>query len=170
MNHLRTDNGVVSFLIVTSKLEQNSHEGLWWGHASATEIGARSRAAADFFCRQRDCGEHFHRYRGRVVVAMLIVIPIGIFIERKISLMPLVTLALVLVFGGLTLWMSNDIFIKIKPTVLYVMFAGVLLGGLAFSKLFIKLMLGQTLRSSRRGMADTDVALGDLLHNAGYSQ
>lgn len=79
------------------------------------------------------------------MVAMLIVIPIGIFIERKISPMPLVTAALVLVFGGLTIWLSNDFFIKIKPTVLYVMFAGVLLGGLAFSRLFIKLMLGQTL-------------------------
>jgi intracellular septation protein len=80
------------------------------------------------------------------MVAMLIFIPVGIFIERKISPMPLVTAALVLVFGGLTLWMSNDIFIKIKPTILYVMFAGVLLGGLVFSRLFIKLMLGQTLR------------------------
>jgi intracellular septation protein len=80
------------------------------------------------------------------MVAMLIFIPIGIFIERKISPMPLVTAALVLVFGGLTLWLSNDIFIKIKPTILYVMFAGVLLGGLLFSRLFIKLMLGQTLR------------------------
>jgi intracellular septation protein len=79
------------------------------------------------------------------MVAMLIVIPIGIVIERKISPMPLITAALVLVFGGLTIWLSNDFFIKIKPTVLYVMFAGVLLGGLAFSRLFIKLMLGQTL-------------------------
>jgi intracellular septation protein len=59
--------------------------------------------------------------------------------------MPLVTGALVLVFGGLTLWLSNDIFIKIKPTILYVMFAAVLLGGLAYGRLFIKLLLGQTL-------------------------
>jgi intracellular septation protein len=80
------------------------------------------------------------------MVTMLIVITIGIVVERKLSPMPLVTGALVLVFGGLTLWLSNDIFIKIKPTILYVMFAGVLLGGLAFSRLFIKLMLGQTLR------------------------
>src|ERR1035438_8025461 len=41
------------------------------------------------------------------MVAMLIVIPIGIFIERRISPMPLVTAALVLVFGGLTIWLSN---------------------------------------------------------------
>ena len=78
--------------------------------------------------------------------AMLIVIAIGIAIERKVSPMPLITAGLVLVFGGLTLWLANDIFIKIKPTILYVMFAAVLLGGLAFSRLFIKLMLGKTLR------------------------
>jgi intracellular septation protein len=79
---------------------------------------------------------------------MLIVIAIGIVIERKLSPMPLITAALVLVFGGLTIWLSNDIFIKIKPTILYVMFAGVLLGGLVFSRLFIKVILGQTLRLS----------------------
>jgi intracellular septation protein len=79
------------------------------------------------------------------MVAMVAVIVTGIAVERKLSPMPLVTGALVLVFGGLTLWLSNDIFIKIKPTILYVMFAGVLLGGLVFNRLFIKLMLGQTL-------------------------
>jgi intracellular septation protein len=82
------------------------------------------------------------------MVTMLIVIGIGVAVERKLSPMPLVTGALVLVFGGLTLWLSNDIFIKIKPTILYAMFAGVLLGGLVFNRLFIKLMLGQTLHLS----------------------
>jgi intracellular septation protein len=62
--------------------------------------------------------------------------------------MPLITASLVLVFGGLTLWLSNDIFIKIKPTILYLMFAAVLIGGLAFSRLFIKVVLGQTLHLS----------------------
>jgi intracellular septation protein len=82
------------------------------------------------------------------MAAMLIVIAIGFAIERKVSPMPLITASLVLVFGGLTLWLSNDIFIKIKPTILYVMFAAVLIGGLAFSRLFIKLVLGQTLHLS----------------------
>jgi intracellular septation protein len=82
------------------------------------------------------------------MAAMLIVIAIGFAIERKVSPMPLITASVVLVFGGLTLWLSNDIFIKIKPTILYVMFAAVLIGGLAFSRLFIKLVLGQTLHLS----------------------
>lgn len=80
------------------------------------------------------------------MAAMLIVIAIGIVVERKLSPMPLITGALVLVFGGLTLWLSNDIFIKIKPTILYAMFAGILLVGLMFDRLFIKVVLGQTLR------------------------
>jgi intracellular septation protein len=82
------------------------------------------------------------------MAAMVIVIATGIAVERKVSPMPLVTGALVLVFGGLTLWLSNDIFIKIKPTILYLMFAGVLLGGLVYGRLFIKLLLGQTLHLS----------------------
>jgi intracellular septation protein len=80
------------------------------------------------------------------MAAMLMVIATGIVVERRLSPMPLITGALVLVFGGLTLWLSNDIFIKIKPTILYAMFATVLLGGLAFGRLFIKIVLGQTLR------------------------
>ena len=80
------------------------------------------------------------------MAAMLIVIAVGIAVERKLSPMPLITGALVLIFGGLTLWLSNDIFIKIKPTILYAIFAAVLLGGLAFGRLFIKVVLGQTLR------------------------
>ena len=49
-----------------------------------------------------------------------------------------------LIFGGLTLWLSNENFIKIKPTILYAMFAAVLVGGLASNRLFIKYLLGQS--------------------------
>ena len=83
----------------------------------------------------------------------------GFAVERKVSPMALVTGALVLVFGGLTLSFSNDIFIKIKPTILYTMFAGVLLGGLVFGRLFIKLLLGQTVQlpdDAWRGKLITD--------------
>ena len=59
------------------------------------------------------------------MVVITLAIIVGFAIERKFSPMPLVTLALVLVFGGLTLWLENEIFIKLKPTILYLMFAGV---------------------------------------------
>ena len=80
------------------------------------------------------------------MVAITVSIAITFAIERKISPMPALTCALVLIFGGLTLWMSNENFIKIKPTILYAMFAAVLVGGLAFNRLFIKYLLGQTLQ------------------------
>jgi intracellular septation protein len=48
--------------------------------------------------------------------------------------MPVVTAIIVLIFGGLTLILHNDTFIKIKPTIIYALFGAVLLGGLAFGK------------------------------------
>jgi len=79
------------------------------------------------------------------MIAITISIALSIVIERKVSPMPVLTCVLVLIFGGLTLWLSNENFIKIKPTILYSMFAAVLVGGLAFNRLFIKYLLGQTL-------------------------
>lgn len=81
---------------------------------------------------------------GVFMVAMVISIGIGFAIERKFSPMPLVTGALVLVFGGLTLWLADDTFIKIKPTILYVIFSIVLVGGLAMGRLFLKTLLSAT--------------------------
>jgi intracellular septation protein len=46
----------------------------------------------------------------------------------------MVTAVIVLVFGSLTLILHNDLFIKVKPTIIYVLFGGTLLGGLAFGK------------------------------------
>lgn len=80
------------------------------------------------------------------MVAISVSLAIGFAIERKFSPMAVLTGVLVLVFGGLTLSFSNEIFIKIKPTILYTMFAGVLMGGLLFNRLFIKFLLAQSLR------------------------
>jgi intracellular septation protein len=82
------------------------------------------------------------------MVAITISIALTFALERKVSAMPVLTFVLVLVFGGLTLWMSNETFIKIKPTILYGMFSAVLIGGLGFNRLFIKYLLGQTLQLS----------------------
>jgi intracellular septation protein len=82
---------------------------------------------------------------GAIMVAITISIAIGFAIERKLSPMPLVTLILVLVFGGLTLWFGNENFIKIKLTVLYVFFATVLWGGLFSGRIFLKSLLSQSM-------------------------
>lgn len=78
------------------------------------------------------------------MAVMVVAVIVGFVLERRISPMPLVTGALVLVFGGLTLWLADETFIKIKPTILYAIFAVVLAGGLAFGRTFLKALLSVT--------------------------
>ncbi|MBS0314069.1 MAG: septation protein A [Proteobacteria bacterium] len=59
----------------------------------------------------------------------------------RISPMLWITGTLVVIFGGLTLWLHNDSFIKMKPTIVYAMFAIILGYGLATSKPLLKMLL-----------------------------
>jgi len=85
------------------------------------------------------------------MVASVASLGIGYAMTRKISPMPLVTAIIVLLFGGLTLYLKNDTFIKMKPTVLYAIFGAVLLGGLAFNRLFIKVVFAQAFELDETG-------------------
>jgi len=77
------------------------------------------------------------------MAAVLIALCVGFVLEKRLSPMPLFTAVLVLIFGGLTLYLKNDIFIKMKPTVLYAFFGATLIGGLFFRRLFIKYVFAQ---------------------------
>lgn len=79
---------------------------------------------------------------GAIMVTTLIALAVSYHFERKIAAMPLVTAVVVTVFGGLTLYLQDETFIKIKPTVIYVFFAGTLGGGLLFGKSFVKFLFG----------------------------
>ena len=48
-----------------------------------------------------------------------------------------------MVFGGLTLFLQNETFIKLKPTIIYLMFAGTLLGGMVFRKPLLAMVFDQ---------------------------
>jgi len=71
------------------------------------------------------------------MVAVLIALTIAYAKTRRIEVMPLVTAVIVVIFGGLTLILHNDTFIKLKPTIIYLLFGGTLIGGLAFGKSFL---------------------------------
>lgn len=88
---------------------------------------------------------------GVFMVAILSSLAIGYAAERRLSPMPLVTALLVLVFGGLTIGLRSEVFLKIKPTVLYTFFSALLLGGLAFNRLFIKYIFEQAFDLTERG-------------------
>ena len=89
---------------------------------------------------------------GKIIFATKLFIPvilgsliIGWAVTREISKMPLFTAAVVLVFGGLTIWLQNDTFIKMKPSIIYVTFAGILAFGLVRRKSYLKTLLGSAL-------------------------
>jgi intracellular septation protein len=72
---------------------------------------------------------------------ILAALALGYWLERKLSPMAVVTAVMVVIFGGLTLYFNDAAFIKMKPTIIYAMFSALLLGGLAFNRLFIKYAL-----------------------------
>ena len=54
--------------------------------------------------------------------AMVLSLALSWLLLKRVALMPLVTGVVVLVFGGLTLWLHDDTFIKMKPTVINALF------------------------------------------------
>jgi len=68
------------------------------------------------------------------MVAIVLALAISYALTRHLPMMPLVTAVIVLVFGSLTLVLHDELFIKLKPTIIYLLFGAVLLGGLAFGK------------------------------------
>lgn len=71
---------------------------------------------------------------GVFMVAMLISLAVSWVMTRHLAIMPLITGIVVLVMGGLTLWLQDDTFIKVKPTIVNTFFGAVLLIGLAFGR------------------------------------
>jgi intracellular septation protein len=65
--------------------------------------------------------------------------------------MPLVTGAFVMVFGGLTLLLQDETFIQMKPTIINLMFAAALTGGLYFGRSLIKIVIGDVIKLQDEG-------------------
>ncbi|WP_169566220.1 septation protein A [Sneathiella limimaris] len=79
---------------------------------------------------------------GVIMVTTLISLAVSYYYERRLPAMPLVTAVVVTIFGGLTLYLNDDTFIKMKPTIIYVLFAAALGAGLLLGKSFIKTLFG----------------------------
>jgi intracellular septation protein len=76
-----------------------------------------------------------------LIAGSLIALALAWLLERRVPLVPLITAAVVAVFGGLTLWLQDQTFIKMKPTIVQAIFALVLLGGLALRRPLLKPLL-----------------------------
>lgn len=88
---------------------------------------------------------------GALMAATAVALALSLIFEKRIPMMPLVTAAVVGVFGGLTLWLQDETFIKMKPTIVQILFAVVLLGGLAFGRPLLKSVLGSAISMDEEG-------------------
>ena len=85
------------------------------------------------------------------MVAISIAVAVSWRLERRIPIMPVVGAGFVLLFGGLTLWLQDDLFIKIKPTLVNLLFAAVLFVAHAMRRNVMKRLLGTVLSLSDEG-------------------
>lgn len=85
------------------------------------------------------------------IPAVLVALAISFVLTRHLPVMPVVTAILVVVFGGLTLLLQDETFIKLKPTIIYVMFAVALLGGLLFGKSLLGMVFDSVFKLTDEG-------------------
>src|SRR5215469_2738259 len=85
------------------------------------------------------------------MVAVLVAMAVSYALTRHVPIMAIVTAVIVLIFGGLTLALHNDTFIKVKPTIIYALFGGVLLGGLFFNKPLLDVVLNSMFQLTDEG-------------------
>jgi intracellular septation protein len=102
-----------------------------------------------FFLANQKAG--IYAATGLFMVAVLISLAVSYTLTRHLPVMPMVSAVVVLVFGGLTLWLHDDLFIKLKPTIVNSLFGAVLLGGLAFGRPLLPLVLDTVFQLTDEG-------------------
>jgi len=85
------------------------------------------------------------------MAAMVLSLILSWLLLKRVALMPLVTGVVVLIFGGLTLWLHDDTFIKMKPTIVDSLFGAVLLGGMLFGQSLLKYVFGDVYKLKPQG-------------------
>ncbi len=88
---------------------------------------------------------------GAFMAATAVSLALSLRLEGRVPLMPLVGAVFVLIFGGLTLVLDDDLFIKLKPTVVNCLFASILFAGLATGRSLLKLLMGSLLALDEAG-------------------
>ena len=88
---------------------------------------------------------------GFLMAATLVALAASYTVLGRIAVVPLVTAVLVTVFGGLTFWLDDPRFIQMKPTIINLFFAVVLLIGLLTGRPLLKLLLGDALDLTAEG-------------------
>jgi intracellular septation protein len=88
---------------------------------------------------------------GAFMVAIVAAMIASYAVVRHVPVMAIVTAVIVLVFGTLTLVLHDETFIKVKPTIIYGLFAAILGGGLLFGRSFIAILFDQMFNLTPKG-------------------
>ena len=86
-----------------------------------------------------------------LMLATVVAVIISYILEKKIPIMPTLGAGIVIIFGGLTIIFDNKIFIFMKPTIINIIFAGILYGGIILKKPLLKYLLGSALKLEEDG-------------------
>ena len=85
------------------------------------------------------------------MVAIVISLIVSYALIRRFPVMPVSSAIIVVVFGGLTLFLHDETFIKMKPTIIYALFGAVLLGGLILKKPLLEMVFDSVFHLSEEG-------------------
>ena len=86
-----------------------------------------------------------------LMLATIISVVISYILEKRIPIMPTLGAGIVVIFGGLTILFDNKIFIFMKPTIINIIFAAILYGGIILKKPLLKYLLGSALKLEEEG-------------------
>ncbi|MEP0943284.1 MAG: septation protein A [Rhizobiaceae bacterium] len=86
-----------------------------------------------------------------IMVATLIAIAVSWTVTRTLPAMPIVTAVVVSIFGGLTLYLQDDTFIKLKPTIINTLFGVTLISGMLLGRSFLKVVMGAAFELDQEG-------------------
>ena len=85
------------------------------------------------------------------MVAIVAALVVSYALTRHLPVMPVVSAVIVLVFGSLTLVLHDETFIKLKPTIIYLLFAATLVGGLVFNKPLLAMVFDSVFHLTEEG-------------------
>ncbi|MDE2362799.1 MAG: septation protein A [Hyphomicrobiales bacterium] len=86
-----------------------------------------------------------------LMVSTVVALAITYAMTRHLPVMPVVTAVMVMIFGGLTLVLHDATFVKMKATIVYLLFAAALLGGLAFGKALLSVVFDTVMKLTEEG-------------------
>jgi intracellular septation protein len=97
---------------------------------------------------------------GLFMAATAIALTASWILTRTLPMMPLISGVVVFVFGALTLYLQNDTFIKMKPTIVNTMFGAILLGGLFFGKSLLGYVFNAAFKLTDEGWRQLTIRWG----------